>query len=63
MLKIIKNVANIMFICGIIFTLGVAGSSDLATMSFVKILLLGIICFALISVGFIISFGIEYIKE
>ena len=44
MLKIIKNVANIMFICGIIFTLGVAGSSDLATMSFGKILLLGILC-------------------
>ena len=63
MLKIIKNVANIMFICGIIFTLGVAGSSDLATMSFGQILLYGGIGFILMSVGFIISFGIEYIKE
>lgn len=63
MLKIIKIVANIMFIGGIIFTLGVAGSSDLATMSFGQILLYGAIGFALMSVGFIVSFGIEYIKE
>ena len=63
MLKIIKIVANIMFIGGIIFTLGVAGSSDLGTISLGKILLLGIIGFALTSVGFIVSFGIEYIKE
>lgn len=63
MLKIIKIVANIMFIGGIIFTLGVAGSSDLGAISLGKTLLLGIIGFALTSVGFIASFGIEYIKE
>ena len=63
MLKIIKIIANIMFIGGIIFTLGVAGSSDLGTISLGKTLLLGIIGFALMSVGFIVSFGIEYIKE
>lgn len=63
MLKIIKTAANIMFICGIIFTLGVAGSSDLGTISLSKTLLLGIIGFALMSVGFIVSFGIEYIRR
>lgn len=59
----LKIIANIMFIGGIIFTLGVAGSSDLATMSFGQILLYGGIGFVLMFVGFIVSFGIEYIKE
>lgn len=63
MLKIIKTIANIMLLGGLILLLGVAGSSDLGTISLGKTLLLGIIGFALMSVGFIISFGIEYIKE
>ena len=63
MLKIIKTIANIMLLGGLILLLGVAGSSDLNTISFTQMLLYGIIGFALTSVGFIISFGIEYIKE
>lgn len=63
MLKIIKTIANIMLLGGLILLLGVAGSSDLGTISLGKTLLLGIIGFVLMSVGFIISFGIEYIKE
>lgn len=59
----LKTIANIMFICGIILTLGVAGSSDFGTIPFGRTLLLGAIGFALMSVGFIISFGIEYIKN
>ena len=59
----LKIIANIMFICGIIFTLGVAGSSDLATMSFGQILLYGGIGLAFMSVGFIVSFSIEYIRR
>ena len=63
MLKIIKTIANIMLLGGLILLLGVAGSSDLNTISFTQILFYGIIGFALTSVGFIVSFGIEYIKE